>query len=406
MRPGGVAELPLHGGHVPEWLARYMKRLAAALLEAMVELYGPRRVVELLSDPIGFQAFNNAIGMDWDSSGSTTVTIGILREVVRENPGLGVFVAGGKGRLARSVLGELEEAARQGFRGVEEAAEASRLAAKTDSVLLQDGYTLYHHAVVLSSDGAWAIVQQGMNPEARLARRYHWRWPLRGSEPSLEPHSGIAAARREALVEVNLVSRESREARKTMVEIAVSTPPRLLARRAMEAYRLLRGDTGLLRWIRPVRDSIDSAGLPPVRVYWPQARPPRDLEKRLRVIHEAGPSSIEELVMLPGVGPATVRSIALVAELIHGVPLSHRDPADAPLDPFRYAYIAGGKDGVPFPFRRDYAEKVIQFLQRVVEEARLGEEHRRRVIARIERLASLLEKPGIRRGSTSLSTSL
>ncbi len=396
----GIAELPLHTGHVPPWLARYMKRLAKAIAEAVVELYGPDTLVERLADPFWFQAFNNAIGMDWDSSGSTTVTLGILKQVARENPGLGVVVAGGKGANARRTPEELERAEELGLlpsRVAREALRASRLAAKTDSALLQDGYTLYHHAVV-ASEHRWAVIQQGMNLEARMARRYHWVSPL-PSDPTLEPHSAIASSRREQLIPLDMTSRLSEEARKTVLDLARENPRRV-AEEAARAWRLLRGDVGLDAWLRPGREagaSGEDAGAAGrarllARVYRPQPLPPRRLEPVLRRLRDASPRSLEELVLVEGVGPAVVRSLALVAELVYGAPVSHRDPADTPLDPFRYAYVVGGKDGVPFPFRRDYAEAVIGFLEEVVAEARLGEKERRQALERLRRLAGLLER--------------
>jgi len=396
----GIAELPLHTGHVPPWLARYMKRLAKAIAEAVVELHGPDTLVERLADPFWFQAFNNAIGMDWDSSGSTTVTLGILKQVAWENPGLGIVVAGGKGANARRApeeLGRAEELGLLPSRVAREALRASRLAAKTDSALLQDGYTLYHHAVV-ASEHKWAVIQQGMNPEERMARRYHWVPPLPG-DPTLEPHSAIASSRREQLIALDMTSRLSQEARRLILDLARENPRRV-AEEAARAWRMLRGDVGLDAWLRPrspgdlprgSRESLERRQLL-VKLYRPQPVPPRRLEPVLRRLYDASPSSLEELLLVEGVGPAVVRSLALVAELIYGAPVSHQDPADTPLDPFRYAYIVGGKDGVPFPFRKDYAEAVIGFLEEVVAEARLGEKERRQALRRLRRLAGLLEK--------------
>ncbi len=383
----GVAELPLHGGHVPPWLAKYMQRLAQALLEAMVELHGVSRTVKFFADPIWFQAFNNAIGMDWDSSGSTTVTIGIVKQVLASS-NLGIRVAGGKGKKAKETPRELISIGNElglSSRLVDSLVLASRLGAKTDTVLLQDGYQLYHHAVIVGETGDWVIVQQGMNLEHRLARRYHWASPL-PPIPSLEPHTGIAAARREQQV-VDMTSRTSISARKTIVDL-VRESPRRLVRDIYQAHRLLQGIIPLTAWTSELKARIQVAR----RVYRPQPRPPREIEKTLHKIYELQPKSVEELVLIEGVGPATLRSLALVAELIYGVPVSHRDPASHPIDPFRYAYIVGGKDGVPFPFRAEYAEKVIEFLKGVVEEARLDEKHRRQVLRRIQRLAQLLPK--------------
>ncbi len=390
----GVADLPLHDGHVPPWLAKYMKRMAKAILEVIVELYGPSEFIKRMSDPLWFQAFNNTIGMDWDSSGSTTVTIGIVKQVVRENPGLGIVVAGGKGQASRNTPQELHEAADKGLissRAAEEAEYASRLAAKTDSVLLQDGYNLYHHAVLVSEDGLWTIVQQGMNPETRMARRYHWLRPLPAT-PTLEPHSAIAAARHEKAIPLDLTSRASLEARRLLPELVSSTPPQRLLEEVARAHRLAAGIAGLDTWLGQ-RGAEKREAAARLRAYYrPQPRPPRRIGEVLRLLHDTSPGSLEEMLLLKGVGPAVVRSLALVAELVYGVPVSHRDPASTPIDPFRYAYTVGGKDGVPYPFRRDYAEAVIEFLEQLVREARLDEKSRRRALARLQRLASLLPR--------------
>jgi hypothetical protein len=239
-----------------------MKKLARAMLSVMVELHGPNKVVEMFADPVWFQAFNNAIGMDWDSSGSTTVTTGIVKQILTENPDMGLLVAGGKGSKAREAARELESNAdRYGISESlkREAVYASRLAAKTDSVLLQDGYTLYHHAVFVSSEGAWAIVQQGMNVSTRFARRYHWLAPLDRSHPTLEPHAAISSNSRERFV-VDLTSRVSLDARKLIVDLAKESPQKAV-RLVMKAYRALRGDTTIELWLRPNQVFFNDAAL-------------------------------------------------------------------------------------------------------------------------------------------------
>ena len=388
----GVAELPLHGGHVPRWMAAYMRRMARAIVAVIVEEYGPGELVVRLADPFWFQAFNNAIGMDWDSSGSTTVTLGILRQVLDEEPWLGVAIAGGKGLLAREAPREIRE---KGERigapssSIEEAVYASRLAAKTDNVLLLDGYTLYHHAVIVSAEGRWAIVQQGMNPEERLARRYHWLAPLPPT-PTLEPHSSIAGARREEAV-VDATSRKSIEARKTILDLAREKPGRV-AREIAAAYALLRGIRPLTWTGRVEKERIRVLS----RYYRPQEKPPRHIEQVLRKIYELQPGSMEELVLVEGLGPAVFRSLALVSELIYGYEISHEDPANTPLDPFRYAYIIGGKDGVPFAFDPGLAEEVVRFLEDALERARIGEKDRLRAL---RRLRGLLPREGFYEGA-------
>ncbi|HIP85334.1 MAG TPA: DUF763 domain-containing protein [Pyrodictium sp.] len=379
----GVAELPLHSGKVPPWMANYMKKLARAIVEVIVEEYGPREIVRRLADPIWFQAFNNAIGMDWDSSGSTTVTLGILRQVADENPHLGIVVVGGKGRLAVRVPEELPRRAERlcvSSSKVEEALLASRLAAKTDNVLLQDGYQLYHHTLIMSEDGLWAIVQQGMNVEVKLARRYHWLGPRTST---VEPHSGIASVRREQAV-LDLTSKRSIGARNVILDL-VRQEPRKTVKEVFEAYRLLKGIIPITSWLTGEKSDHAKRDVI-VKVYKPQARPPRHLEPILRKLYEISPRNIEELLLVEGVGPAVLRSLALVSELIYGAEVSHKDPVTSPLDPFRYAYIVGGKDGVPFKFDPKLAEQVVKFLEDVIERARIGDRERLHVLRRLRRL--------------------
>ncbi len=389
MSLSGVAELPLHDGHVPAWMARYMKRLLRAIVAVIVEEYGPGELVRRLANPLWFQALNNAIGMDWDSSGSTTVLIGLLRQVADENPELGIVVAGGKGALARRVPEELEKRAeRLGRARLEELVEASRLSAKTDTCLLQDGYTLYHHAIVVAETGEWTVVQQGMNTEARLARRYHLQGP-RSGDLTLEPHTGIATARREEAV-LDLTSRTSLEARKTILDLARQSPRKTL-REVYEAQRLLLGVPPITVWTgQTARLRLEPKAL---LFYRPQPKPPRHIGEALRRIYEANPRSIRELVLVEGVGPAVLRSLALVAELVYGATASHEDPADTPIDPFRYAYVVGGKDGVPFPFNPRLAREVIEFLEDAIQKARLGDREKLRALRRLRSLLPRASTP-------------
>ncbi len=382
MKATGLAELPLHDGHVPPWMAQYMKKLLKAIIAVIVEEYGPIEVVKRLSNPYWFQALNNAIGMDWDSSGSTTVLTGLLRQVAQENPDLGIVVLGGKGRLARMVPEQARMLASQGLlEKPEEIVEASRIAAKTDNTLLQDGYTIYHHTVIADQEAKlWCIVQQGMNIERRMARRYHWLGPLQG-DPTLEPHTGIAGVVEENIID--LTSRKSLEARKTILDLARENPRRTL-RLIGEAYRALKRIKPLTTWIPGAREK-DTAKL--IAVYKPQKTPPiKTIEKTLQKIYEQNPQTIRELVLIEGVGPTTIRSLALVAELVYNTPVSHQDPVNTPLDPFRYTYIVGGKDGIPYPYDTKTAREVIEFLEEAVRRAKLGDKEKLRTLKRLRNL--------------------
>ena len=380
----GIADLPLHEGHVPRWMAERMKRLLRAIVGFIVEEKGPGWLVERLADPLWFQALNNVIGMDWDSSGSTTVLTGLLRQVTSDGS-FGVMVAGGKGRAALETPRHLEYIGeRLGLSSstIEALKRFSRLAAATDSSLLQDNFQLYHHAVIVSEDGRWAIVQQGMYPERRMARRYHILDKLvtRGEE-TLEPHTGIVSRLRLETV-LDLTSRASLEARKAVLDVAREKPERV--------KRLLAEAIAVLRGVRPITAYLGGrVSARAIRYYRPVKPPdPRRIEPVLRVVYELQPRSMEELVLIRGVGPATIRALALIAELVYGAEASHEDPAVT--DPLRYAFAVGGKDGYPYPFDAKTAEEAAAILEQAVLEARVG---RREKVEAIKRLRRLLSPP-------------
>ena len=353
-----------------------MTELAEAIVEYMVEVRGPSSVVAMLSDPYWFQAFNNVIGMDWDSSGSTTVVTGILKTITWRRPELGLLVLGGKGSRARQVP---EEAPRAGdILGVnpEWIVRMSRLSARIDSSFLQDGYELYHHVVVVSVDGDAVVVQQGMNERLGMARRYHVV-----KDEIEEPHSGVAGVPGKVIL--NATDAESREARLAYLDI-LAEGPRRVARMLHEAARIAEGRPSILDYTR------DPQPRRPSRPYYRPIRPTRQLLKSLERLAQAPPASPEELALAPGVGPATVRALALIADIIYGVPTSTRDPATAPLDPYIYAYAVGGKDGVPYPFDPYTALKALEFLREAIMEARVGGEIRSRALQRLHRMLRAL----------------
>jgi len=371
----GVAELPLHDGKVPVWMLRLMERMSAAILEAIVDLWGPGAVVRGLSDPLWFQAFNNVIGMDWDSSGSTTVLLGVLKSVTWRRPELGVLVLGGKGS---QMLRVPEEAIRAGeLLGVDGGlvARFSRLAARLDSVFLQDGYTLYHHSVIVAEDGGIVVVQQGMNLEAGLARRYHIdRLAVE------EPHSGVAGV---PGVAINATASESRDARRAYLDIVAEGPRRILGMLA-EANRILEGRATLEDYTRT--EARRGGRLVGVKPYYYPVKPTPQLIRAIEDLARATPANEMDLALAPSLGPKTLRALALIADLIYSVPTSTRDPVTHPLNPYLYAYAVGGKDGVPYPYDRRTAEKVILTLEEAVNRAKLGDREKLKAIMRLRSL--------------------
>jgi len=371
----GVAELPLHGGRVPGWMLKLMERMSEAIVGAIVELQGPEALVRGLSDPLWFQAFNNVIGMDWDSSGSTTVLLGILKSVTWRRPDLGVLVLGGKGSRMLDVPGEAVRAGE--LPGLDSAriARFSKLAARLDSVFLQDGYTLYHHSVIVSR-GCMVVVQQGMNVERGLARRYHV-----DKATVEEPHSGVAGVPGEVL---NATARESRDARRAYLDIIAEGPSRIV-RLLGEANRMLESRPSLEEYIGGVR--VERRGsLVGLKPYYYPVRPSKQMLKAIEDLSRFNPTDEVELALAPSLGPKTLRALALIADLIYRVPTSTRDPVTHPPNPFIYAYAVGGKDRVPYPYDRRTAEKVILTLEEAVNRAKLGDREKLRALLRLRRL--------------------
>ena len=365
----GVADLPLHKGHVPAWLLRIMERLASAIIELLIDEYGPGRVVERFSNPLWFQAFNNIIGMDWDSSGSTTVTTGVLKTITWKHPEWGLLVLGGKGAYAKRVPEELEwavEALNLPSSKAELLEKASRLTAKIDSALLQDGYMLYHHSLIVSRDGTWSIIQQGMNTEKKMARRYHW---FETSNYYNEPHRAVSGWREDIVL--NMVAGESRPVRETILDLSREKPSKLISLIG-EALRTIKGSRGIMEYLTPTKTG-KIIKVPEKRViFYKPLRIDHSLLERLRRLYEAQPVSMDELLLTPGVGPKTIRALVLVSDLVYNEPPSTRDPVNTPYDPFIYAYAIGGKDGVPYPVNKKEAEKVINILESIIKEARVG----------------------------------
>jgi hypothetical protein len=374
-----IAELPLHGGKAPTWLFARMWRLAGAITMAIVDEQGPAEMLRRLSDPWWFAAFGCALGFDWHSSGLTTVTCGAMKEAYRRfGDDLGIHVAGGKGATSRQTPGEIEAVAqRLAITAGQRLVFASRMSAKVDSAALQDGYQLYHHSFFFTPDGAWCVVQQGMNPATRYARRYHW---LGQSVDDFvcEPHNAIqdmCAARPPPAAPggqllLNMVAQEAAANRAASVELVHWDPTRLLS----EVRRMTEGPT----LFAPAHHRVLPADV--------------NLDRLKRIVtsaHERCPGDFATLLGLKDVGPATIRSLSLLAELIYSAPASHRDPAHAPPPGASrrkwadYSYAHGGKDGHPFPVDRATYDRNIAILTDAVRKARVGEPQKAQALRRL-----------------------
>jgi hypothetical protein len=320
-----------------------MAQLAPEIVEAIVLEHGRSAFLQRLSDPYWFQAFGCVLGFDWHSSGVTTTVCGALKQGLAPRArDLGLYVAGGKGKASRQTPLELAEiGARVGMDG-QRLAYNSRMAAKVDSAAVQDGFGIYHHSFFLSSDGEWAVVQQGMRDHDSSARRYHWLGS-RVSDFVNEPHAAIASDGGVQLV-LNMVAAESSEARSASTEFA-RNEPRVVDR---EIARVITLALPSRHWVDVKKDLN-----------------PAHLRKVLLATYEANPKSYEELLAVPGVGPKAVRALALVADVVYGSAASMRDPA-------RFSFAHGGKDGHPYPVNRAVYDHSVEWLKEAVAKARIG----------------------------------
>jgi hypothetical protein len=379
-----IAQLPLHSGKAPAWLFRRMTQLAGAITMAIVEEFGPGEMIRRLADPWWFQAFGCILGFDWHSSGLTTVTCGALKEAAKKHGNdLGIFVAGGKGAASRKTPQEIAAAAdRLSISGGDDLIHASRMSAKVDSAAVQDGYDLYHHAFFFTATGAWCVVQQGMQAEGPWARRYHWLGE-HVKDFVCEPHAAIqnlstqtSGPQSRQLTLLNMVAQEADPSRRASVDLVHERPDWLLH----ELQKATEGPTLFAPRRHPLLD-LD------VNV-------PR-LRKIVTSVHEQHPADFATLLGIAGVGPATVRSLALLAEIIFKAPVSQRDPAassplvlDSPSQqrPWAdYAHAHGGKDGTPFPVDRSTYDRNISVLCEAVRRAKLGDHDRMEALKRLSR---------------------
>lgn len=339
--------LPLHHGKAPYWLLNRMKKLANPILKLMILEYGEREFLERVSNPIFFQSLSNVLGFDWNSSGVTTVLTGVLKATLNRDE-FCIRVAGGKRgnalRTPEEIMKYSEEIGADGERIV----EFSRFAAKTDNAAIIDGYTIYHHAVLFTQKH-FTVIQQGMNEKERLARRYHWE--VYSVLPDLENvHEGIIAERKEKDV-VNMTSDLSRDARNLCVDIINDGSFK-------RDYRKL---VSIAKW----RGGI----IVPKRIDW------RAVERA----YNLQPERFEDILMIRGFGRETIRALALIADVIYNTEYDKVDPA-------KYCFAVGGKDGVPFPVRKDIYDEVIEFMKDVVKQAELGDYDRKRMLERLSRI--------------------
>jgi len=359
MMRSGIAELPLHWGSAPRWLFERMRKLSRAMTEIIIGEYGTDEFLQRISDPVWFQSLGCVLGFDWHSSGLTTTLCGALKEGLKDlEKDYGIFVAGGKGRTSRKTPNEIILASERLSFNPDDMVYASRMSAKVDSCALQDGYQIYHHAFFGTKDGKWAVVQQGMNTETRWARRYHWL-SLDLSDFVNEPHKAIVSDSKGIVL--NMVAKESELARKTTALVAMNKPENSLKElKRIKKIRLPEHHPVLVSDINPKR-----------------------LEKTLLKTYENQPGNFTSLLEITGVGPKTIRALALISEVVYGAKSSFDDPVS-------YSFAHGGKDGYPYPINRDHYDQSIAILEKAIQNAKVGQNDKIQVL---KRLAIIQKKP-------------
>src|SRR6202790_678621 len=351
MKRSGFADLPLHGGRVPPWLSERMTKLGSAIAENIIYNYGSGGFLSRLSDPFWFQAFGSVMGMDWHSSGITTSVVGALKRGLNPRAHeLGLHVCGGRGKQSRKTPAELTVVANATGLADDALVRTSRLTAKIDNNAIADGFQLYLHTFIVSDSGEWAVVQQGMNPGNGLARRYHWH-SASVKDFTCDPHTAIVGQHQGTIM--NLVDSRAAAAKKAMLGMVREEPHATLR----EASKLTV----------PRHHDVRAKDVDLKR-----------LGAILAVAYERELRDFSSLLLLENLGPRTLQSLALIAEVVHGTPTRFSDPA-------RFSFAHGGKDGHPFPVPLATYDESIDILRRSLDLAKLGETDKVDGMARLDR---------------------
>jgi hypothetical protein len=358
MKRSGVADLPLHAGRVPAWLAERMVKLGTAVSESILYQYGPSELLTRLSDPFWFQALGSVMGMDWHSSGITTSVMGALKRGLNPRAHeLGIYICGGRGRHSRNTPDELRAVADRTALDGEALVRTSRLTARIDNNAIADGFQIYLHTFILSAEGEWAVVQQGMNDASGLARRYHWHSATVRDFTS-EPHTAIVGENQGAIM--NLVDSHAKPAQGAMLDIVRQRPEATLA----EARKLTA----------PAHHDVRVGNVDLNR-----------LGAVLAAAYERDFRDFASLLLLENLGPRTLQSLALIAEVVHGAPSRFSDPA-------RFSFALGGKDRHPFPVPLKTYDESIGVLRRSLDAAKLGDTDKLDGLARLDRFVRAIER--------------
>jgi len=358
MKHSGTADLPLHGGYVPIWLAERMAKLGLAIVQNILLDYGKDDLLRRLSDPFWFQSMGAVMGMDWHSSGITTSVMGALKRAVNpHSKELGIYICGGKGKYSRQTPDELLRISDKTGLDGNYLVRCSKLSAKVDNTAIQDGFQLYTHNFILSDTGKWTVIQQGMSDASSTARRYHWHSDSLTSFVD-DPHTSIYGKSTGLIL--NMADKQADSSRKGIMQIASEKPEYMLK----EINKLML----------PSHHDVKAKDVDLKR-----------LGAVLWLAHEKSPADFEDLLLLQGLGPRTLQSLVLVSEVIHGTPSRFKDPA-------RFSFAHGGKDGHPFPVPTKVYDETIATLQNAVYKAKLGQTETTEAIKRLTRVAQDAER--------------
>lgn len=358
MKHSGSADLPLHYGYVPQWLAERMAKLGLAVTEAIVMDYGSNEFLRRMSDPFWFQSLGAVMGMDWHSSGITTSVMGALKKAINPNAAtFGLYVCGGKGKSSRETPTELRRFALNNGLDGDKLVRSSKLSAKVDNTAIQDGFQLYQHSFIVSDEGNWTVVQQGMSDISSTARRYHWHSANVQSFTDA-PHTFIYGQNQGKIL--NLTDKKAQPIKKSMLEMMAEPPQKMLAE--------------ISKLVMPKHHDVQAKDVDLKR-----------LGSILWLAQNNNVSNFDELLLLEGLGPRTLQSLALVSEVIYGSPSRFKDPA-------RFSFANGGKDGHPFPVPVNVYDETIKTLNDAIEKSKIGNSDKAQAIRSLSQIAARVEK--------------
>ena len=354
----GTMGLPLHFGKMPAWFTEKMGLMGNAIVESVVDNYGKSEVLTRMSDPNWFQALGAVMGMQWNSSGVTAAVLGSLKPKVNPKAqDLGLYILGGKGKYGWSVPNQVQRLSDKHSLNGDELVKSSQLTRRVDNNAVQDGYNLYQQYFILSDEGEWTSITQGMNTNTRRARRYHWHSPSVRSFVDT-PHTGIVGKKGKPVL--NLTDSKADMLRTNMVGLTKEKPADVL-----DTYR---GIT------MPNRHDVREKDVNMTR-----------LGSVLNMAYNRDIDNFEDLVMMKGVGPRTLKSLAMVSEVVHGDASRFEDPA-------RFSFAIGGKDGRPHPIDTKAMDETIEMLQTSVDKSKLGDKDKSKAIKRLHRACVENEK--------------